>query len=209
MRMKVSLLISASVFMLRVILYSGFSLFLFSCGTSENSRYRDTALLERPPSLAIPKRSEVPSEVDESSIPKKQEPGLGEQVYLTTSTPAKLIIRKSFDKAWNNLLQAVKQNEIKITDQERNKGHLYVGYDASGFFAKVTKFIKEGKKATVYQLFVEENGTETSITASMANKTEQNTGSGNTEGVNDAPVDDSQELLQTLYKTIHDDLVEE
>jgi len=184
MRMKVSLLISASVFMLRVILYSGFSLFLFSCGTSENSRYRDTALLERPPTLAIPKRSEVPSEVDESSIPKKQEPGLGEQVYLTTSTPAKLIIRKSFDKAWNNLLQAVKQNEIKITDQERNKGHLY-------------------------QLFVEENGTETSITASMANKTEQNTGSGNTEGVNDAPVDDSQELLQTLYKTIHDDLVEE
>jgi uncharacterized lipoprotein len=209
MQIKVGLLNGVSEFMQKFTNYFWISLILVSCGTSEDSRYRDTALLERPPRLIVPKTSGVPNEVDESSIPKKQDPGLGEEVYLTTSTPPKLIIKKSFDKAWNTLLQAVKQNEIKVTDQERNKGHLYVGYDASGFFDKVTKFIKKGHKVTVYQLFVEENGTETAITASMANKTEQSTSSANPDGYNDKPVDDSQELLQTLYKTIHDDLVEE
>jgi uncharacterized lipoprotein len=209
MPMKVSLLNALNLFMQKLIMYVGFSLILISCGTSEDSRYRDTALLERPPTLVIPKRSEVPSEVDESSIPKKQEPGLGEQVYLTTSTPPKLIIRKPFDKAWNNLLQAVKQNEIKITDQERNKGHLYVGYDGAGFFDKVAKFIKDGHKTTVYQLFIEENGAETAITASMASKTEQSTSSANPDGYNEKPADESQILLETLFKTIHDDLVED
>ncbi len=208
MRMTVDLLNRVNLSMQRVINYFLMSIFLVSCGSAEDSRYRDTALLERPPTLVIHKSSTVPAEVDESSIPKKQDPGLGKEVYITTSTPPQLKIKKPFDKAWNTLIQAVKLNEIKITDQERNKGHLYVGYDAAGFFEKVTSFIKDGHKATVYLLSVEETGDETAITASMASSNEQSISTDKQEA-NKKSVDDSQELLETLYKTIHDDLVEE
>ena len=209
MRKNAGLLNGVSLPMQRIINYFWMSLILVSCGTAEDSRYRDTALLERPPTLVIPKPSGVKYEADESSIPKKQEPGLGEEIYMTSSTPPKLIIKKSFDKTWNTLNQAIKLNEIKITDQERNKGHLYVGYDASSFFEKVTAFIKDGHKATIYLLSVEEKGVETEITASRANSNEQTIAIDKQDKNSKKPADDSQALLETLYKTIHDDLVEE
>lgn len=209
MSMNIGLSRRVKLSMQQVIKYFWVSLILVSCGTSEDSRYRDNALLERPPTLVIHKPSEGSYETDDSSIPKKQDPGLGEDVYMTSSTPPQLKIKKSFDKSWNILIQAIKLKEIKITDQERNKGHLYVAYDSSGFLEKVTSFMKDGQKSPVYLLNVEENGAETTITASIANKTEQNSASSNPDGYNDKPVEDSDELLETLYKTLHDDLVEE
>lgn len=193
----------------QLIKYLLISLVLVSCGTAEDSRYRDTALLERPPTLVIQKPSGKPYEADESSIPKKQEPGLGEHVYMTTSTPPQLKIKQPFDQAWNSLNQALKLNDIKITDQERNKGHLYVAYDSSGFFEKAASFLKEGHKGPTYLLLVEESGAETTVSATMANTAEQSSSSGNQDGYYDKPADASDELLETLYKTIRDDLVEE
>jgi NlpB/DapX lipoprotein len=182
--------------------------FLVSCA-SEDSRYRDTTILERPPTLVIEKSSSALYEADESSIPKKQEPGLGEAIYLTSTTPQQLKIKQPFDKAWDVLIQGVKLNEIKITDQERNKGHLYVSYDSSGFFDKVTSFMKDERKGPIYLLTIEDSGDESTVTATLTNPTEQTTDAGAKDGYYEKPADDTEALIETLYKTIHDDLVEE
>ena len=106
------------------------SLGLVSCGTSEDSRYRDTAMLERPPALAVSKQAGEPRITDNSTIPKKRdETGLGSDVYMTTTTPPQLIIKQPFDDAWNTLGLALKQSEIEITDREHDKGLYYVTYD--------------------------------------------------------------------------------
>jgi hypothetical protein len=194
----------------QIVLYSWISLVLVACGGTD-SRYRDNAHLERPPTLVIQKTPGVTDQVDESSIPKKQDPGLGKAVYLTESTPAELRIKKPIDSAWNTLLQAIKLNDLKITDQERNKGHVYVAYDASGFFKTLGSWLKEEPehKGPVYLLKVEEDDAETKVTAAMASSSEQSVAGSKAENTVEKPVDASQELLENLYKTIRDDLVEE
>ncbi|NOT13316.1 MAG: outer membrane protein assembly factor BamC [Methylococcaceae bacterium] len=194
--------------MKKIVIYSGIGFVLISCGGTD-SRYRDTALLEKPPTLVIQRTPGASNDIDESSIPKKQDPGLGKAVYLTETSPAELRIKKTPDSAWNDLIKAIKLSELKITDQERNKGHVYVEYDSSGFFSKLGSWMKEGRKGPVYLLSVEESGAETKITASMASSTEQSSPSANPDGYNEKPIDASQDLLETLYKTIHDDLVED
>ena len=105
---------------------------LVSCGTSVDSRYRDTAMLEHPPELVAPKKAGEPDVIDNSSIPKKRyEKGLGPDVYLTTATPPQLKIKQPFDDAWNTLGLALKQSEIEVTDREHDKGLYYVSYDSS------------------------------------------------------------------------------
>jgi uncharacterized lipoprotein len=187
----------------------GICFFVVSCGTSEDSRYRDTALLERPPTLIIPKTSGTTETTDESSIPKKPGPGLADQVYLTTSTPPQLKIKLSYEKAWDTLTRALKQSDIKITDQERNKGHLYVNYDSAGFFEKATSFLQDGHKDTIYFLLIEEGKDETTISVSIANTTEQTGSTVNTDSPDKKSLDASDELIQTLFKTIRDDVLEE
>jgi uncharacterized lipoprotein len=187
------------------------SLGLVSCGTSEDSRYRDTAMLERPPALVVTKKTGEPDLIDNSSIPKKRyENGLGSDVYLTTATPPQLKIKQPFDDAWNTLGLALKQSEIEVTDREHDKGLYYVSYDSSGSF-----FSKKQNEA-IYVLTVESDGPETKITAALGNATEQiNSGSrGEHRGLakdNSAAqsTDGAEKLLQSLYETIRDDLKEE
>jgi uncharacterized lipoprotein len=184
---------------------------LVSCGTSEDSRYRDTAMLERPPELVVPKKAGEPDVIDNSSIPKKRyEKGLGSDVYLTTTTPPQLKIKQPFDDAWNTLGLALKQSEIDVTDREHDKGLYYVSYDSSGSF-----FSKKQNEA-IYVLTVESDGPETKITAALGSSTEQiNSGSrGERRDLakdNSATqsTDGAEKLLQSLYETIHDDLKEE
>lgn len=196
--------------MQHIIKYSVISVFLVSCGTPENGRYRDTSLLERPPTLVIHKSpGEQYQTTDDSSIPKKQEPGLGDAVSITESAPPQLKIRQSYDKAWATLNQALKLNDIKITDHERSKGHLYVSYGSTGLFEKAASFLKDDRKDPTYLLLLKEDGAETTVTATMSNPTDQTNSSGNPDGYHDEPSDDSEELLQTLYKTIRDDSVDE
>lgn len=181
-----------------------------SCGTAESSRYRDTSLLERPPTLVINKTPGEQNQItDDSSIPKKQEPGLGDAVSMTESTPPQLKIRQSYDKAWMTINQALKLNAIKITDHERDKGHLYVSYGSPGLFEIATSFLKDDRKDPTYLLLLKEDGAETTVTATMANPTDQHSSSANPDGYVDEPSDDSEDLLQTLYKTIRDDSVDE
>jgi len=119
--------------------------FLVSCGTTEESRYRNTEALERPPTVTNSSPTKEQRVVDSSSIPKKKDrTGLGSDVYL--STPTQLVIKQSFGDAWNTLNRALKQSGIKITDHERDKGLFYVTQDTTtdtnSFFCKSDCFFK-------------------------------------------------------------------
>jgi uncharacterized lipoprotein len=184
---------------------------VISCGTSEDSRYRDTTLLERPPAIAVNKQKGELNVADNSTIPKKRdEPGLGSDVYMTTTTPPQLKIKQSFDYAWNTLGLALKQSEIEINDHEHDKGLYYVTYqpDSSFFSGKHNE--------AIYVLMVEKDGAETKITATIGNTAEQSS-AGNRDKhryfVKDnratQPADGAEKLLQSLYETIRDDLKEE
>jgi uncharacterized lipoprotein len=187
------------------------SLGLVSCGTSEDSRYRDTTMLERPPALSVNKQAGGARLTDNSTIPKKRyETGLGSDVYMTTTTPSQLRIKQPFDDAWNTLGLALKQSEIEITDREHDKGLYYVSYDPSGSF-----FSKKQNEA-IYLLIVESDGAETKITVTLGNASEQTSSSsrGEHRGANNdnsaaQPTDGAEKLLQSLYETIRDDLKEE
>jgi uncharacterized lipoprotein len=183
---------------------------LASCGTTEESRYRNTDILERPPILAVNRPKGELRVTDNSTIPKKREEFvLGSDVYMTTTTPPQLRIKQPFDKTWNLLNQALKLSDIKITDHERNKGHLYVSYGSSSLFEKATSFLMNEHKETNYLLLVKKEGDETTITVTMTNTTEQNRSYDDHDGYYEQQVDTSEELLKTLYKTIRDDLVDE
>jgi hypothetical protein len=56
---------------------------------------------------------------------------------------------------------------------------------------------------------LKDDGTETTVTAKMSNPTESGNAAAKTDRDADKPDDASEELLQTLYKTIRDDLVDE
>ena len=182
---------------------------LVSCGTTKDARYRDTAMLERPPILPITRQPGEQRITDNSSIPKKSdETGLGSAVYMTTTTPPQLKIKQPFDQAWETLNQALQMNKIKITDHDRNKGLLYVRTGASSLLEMAKSFLLNEQKESNYLLTVTKDGAETTITVT-ANTTDQSGSYGYQDGYYEEPVDISQELLEKLYKTIHDDLVEE
>jgi hypothetical protein len=183
------------------------SLGLAACGTSGDSRYRDTAMLERPPAIAVHNQKGQDLEIDNSAIPKKRdEPGLGADVYMSDAAPLQLRIKQPFDNAWNTLGLALKQSDIKITDRERDKGLYYVVYRPDN------SFFSNKYNEAIYLLLVEKDGAETKITAALGSAAEQSS-SRNRGLVNDnsqdQPADGAEKLLQSLYETIRDDLKEE
>lgn len=183
--------------------------FLVSCGTTEESRYRDTEALERPPTVASSPTREQ-RVVDTSSIPKKKDKtGLGSDVYQ--STPTQLTIKQSFDDAWSTLKRALKQSGIKITDHERDKGLYYVTReqdeaDTSGFFAKASSLF--GSDKTTYLLTVKQEGAETKVTATVAHATEQSSAAAK-DDVPEITEEGPEDLMQSLFKTLRDKLEEE
>jgi uncharacterized lipoprotein len=188
---------------------------LTSCGTGQNSRYRDTAMLERPPVLPVVKQPEEQSEaeeIDNSVIPEKQDTaGLGTDVYLTDTTPPRLKIKQPVDEAWETVGLALKQSDIKITDHEREKGFYYVSYHPKTFLEKAVSFLKDEtaqQNDTTYLLTLEPDGPETTIIATVAGAAEQSAAIDNRDGDYDAPVEGAEALLQVLYETLRDDLEE-
>lgn len=182
--------------------------FLVSCGTTEENRYRDTEALERPPIVTNSSPTREERTVDDSSIPrKKNNTGLDTDVYQNSAL--QLTIKQPFDNAWNTLGRAFKQGGIKVTDHERDKGLYYVTQDitdpteSTGFLAKVSSFFSND--TAVYLLTVKQEGEETTVTASVANATEQSSvakkGNPTLEG--------AEELLQLLFKTLRDKLEED
>lgn len=180
---------------------------LVSCGTSDDKRYRDTAMLERPPIIATKKKSEEPHITDNSKITKKRhEEGLGSAVYMIESTPMLLKIKKPLDDAWRILESALKQSQIKIVDHREDKGLYYVYFKQKSLFDDVASLFQKKREdehdEANYVLTVTADRDETKITANPFNAAEQDS---------DDDVADigAEALLWTLYETLHDDLKEE
>lgn len=169
--------------------------YLFSClmlaaCASDDSRYRDTTALEKPPTLVVEKQEAAAAEAENAEadkLPEEAAPdsdedrddeltakkGLGDQVVSISETPPlALTIKQSFDSAWNSLKQALIQSGIEVTDLEHDKGKYYVSYDADSYVSEHGSLIEKSlglfsddyaKQA--YVLTVSPEGSATKVTA--------------------------------------------
>lgn len=187
--------------MLALFRYGLLTILLAACA-DDAARYRDTSSLEQPPTLRAVKA--MPDDADDSAVPEKHKPGLHDSVYLIDGSPPVLKIRQPFDLAWRSVNQALKLREIRITDQERSTGHLYVSFEPENFFQHMASWFSEPKEHAVYLLSIRDADGESSITAERARASEQNLTAETRQ-----EADASGDLLTALYQTIRDDLVEE
>jgi len=181
---------------------------LTACVTSEPAKYADTAHLEKPPTLAVEKQDEEQMhavDAHSGSVHDDNKNGMGDRVYLSDTQPPVLHIRQPFDGAWNTVGQALVQKDLKVTDQEKDKGVYYVAYDTRGFLDSLGSFFKHDDKGSIYLLTLNDEDQETTVTVTMANQYEQDATNSHKD-VDKAP-DQSQELLQLLYKTMREELV--
>lgn len=184
-------------------------LLLSACGTTDNSRYKDNANLERPPELPIDKQAAEQIAANKIEAPKRHHgKGLRSDVYLVEGSPSELKIKRTFDEAWSLLHQAIQHNELKVTDQDRSKGFYYVAYK-SGFFGKATSFFEDERNQPTYLLKVETKGEEASVIANLASKDEQSNQASPKNVGEDTSQDQSPKLIELLYDTLHDDVKDE
>lgn len=180
--------------------------FLVLACSSRSSRYHDTAMLERPPTLALQKNTQNSNIIIDDSIePKKKRPGLNSTVTLLDDDVNKrVLIKQPITQAWRTLGMALKQSEIKITDYEKGKYNYYVNYHSEGVLTNVINFLNEEESKTIYLLTLSSQGDDSLIQAELASRNEQN--SQNNDGVLMKPNDDSEGLIEAIYFLLHDDI---
>lgn len=186
---------------------------LSACSTGR--QYVDNADLEKPPALATAGLQSSQANSEPISE-QKAEKGLGNNIHLSQEKPLEIKLKRSFDTAWSDVEQALKQLNIEITDREHDKKQYYVTYDAddyqpedSGFLEKSTSFFRNDYQVAVYILTFNEYSDETVISASLANASEQNSRSFMQDGTANNLTDGSDRLLQSLYRELRDNVVEE
>jgi len=181
-----------------------------ACAGGKNIKYKDTHRLEMPPEMKMM----VPPKALIKDAEEIKNTGLGSHVLLAGQEKQTIIkIKKTFDRSWDIVEQALKLNEIEITDKNREQGVFYVLFDPdkrnpenTSLISNLAFFIFEDEYAeAAYKLTVvwRDNNTEVSI------------------GLVDQPVDDhldeyddefedyvddGGQLLNVLFKTIKDDL---
>lgn len=174
--------------------------------SNENSRYRDTAILEKPPILALQK-TPVNSVIDDSVEPKKQLGGLDEKVVLLDETPQKLLLKLPVMDAWRVLGTALRQSDMKVTDYDKNKHLYYVSYKSQGGLSSLIGFINKDIADVIYLLSLESKDGETVINATLASNHEQRESvNSNPDGFYESPTEDSDGLIEHLYHVLRDDV---
>lgn len=163
---------------------------MLACSAGKEARY----LLEQPPTLI----TTVTVIGDTSSIPARTwRKGLGKQVTWLSTTPPAIRLKQTMAMAWHTVAQALRQSHLKISDREQDKGRYSVVYKtASGF----SDWLMSRDKTDVltYSIMLSPDGADTQIRAELATDIEQN-----------LQPDDSKALLQSLYNTLHNDLLAE
>lgn len=179
---------------------------LVSCGTTEEAHYRDTSMLERPPTLVANKPANEQKEADSNSEPEEEaKTGLGTKVYMTDSNSTLFVIKQPFDEAWNTLAQALKQQDIEITDRNREEKAYYVTYDPDDYDPGSSfSFFKDDYAEEDYLLKLEARDDGTAISAEAVDKTNPDNSSDD-----GRPTDGAGRLLKSLHETLRDDLKKE
>ncbi len=179
---------------------------LVACSGSGNSRYKDTAMLEKPPILALQKTQQN-AVIDDSVEPKKQLGGLDEKVVLLDEKPQKLLLKLPVMDAWRVLGTALRQSDIKVTDYDKNKHLYYVSYKSQGGLSSLMGFINKDITEVIYLLTLEPKEGETLISASLASNHEQReSANNNPDGVYENSAEDSDGLIDHLYHVLRDDV---
>ncbi len=182
------------------------SIGLAACGSVENSRYRDTAMLEKPPTLALQKTPQNVV-VDDSIEPKKQVGGLDEKVVLLDENTKKLVLKQSISEAWRTVGTALRQSDMKVTDYDKAKHLYYVSYKSQGMLNGLVGFLNKEASEVIYLLTLESKDAETLISATLASNHEQReSANNNPDGVYENPAEDSDGLIEHLYHVLRDDV---
>ena len=189
------------------------SLGLASCGTSKESRYRDTAMLERPPTLPVTHQSaEQPAlaehKLGQTTLQQEHEES---NVYMTGTTPPLLMIRQPLKLGWNTLGHALKQDYLKVSDRQQEKGLYFISYNPqilaekdSGFFDKAIAMLKKVRQEEYYVLTVTEQHLETQVSISV-NQQQNTTADGSPPVDESSPsTEDADKLLLLIYKSMSD-----
>jgi len=182
------------------------SLGLVSCGTPKESRYRDTAMLERPPTLPIMHQSAEQSALEDHKLgqTKLQQEQEQPSVYMTSTAPPLLMIRQPLELGWDTLGHALKQDYLKVTGRQQEKGLYFISYDPeiladkdSGFFEKTISVFKKKHQEEFYLLTVTEQNLETQVSISVNQQKISADGA--------APlVEDADKLLLLIYKSMNE-----
>ncbi len=182
------------------------SLGLVSCGAPTESRYRDTAMLERPPILPVTHQSAEQSVLADHKLGQTtlQQEHAEPSVYMTSTTPAQLMIRQPLELGWDTLGHALKQDYLKVSDRQQEKGLYFISYNPevlaekdSGFFDKTLSVFKKERQEEYYVLTVTEQNLETQVSISVNQQKSTVDGS--------SPLaEDADKLLLLIYKSMSD-----
>ena len=169
-------------------------------------------MLERPPTLAVSHQAgEPPRAADPAASINRDGVDSEATVYMTTTTPPLLVIKQPFDLAWDTLGHALKQDTLKVTEREQDKGLYFVSYDPEaqaekegGFLNKTLSIFQDKLKEEHYVLTVTAKGEETQISAAINNAPKPNDTSENTDNASTPPADGAEKLVLLIYKTMSD-----
>lgn len=177
---------------------------LVACSSS-SSRYRDTAPLEKPPTLALQKSPT--NVVDDSVEPKRQLGGLDDKVELLDESPKKIVLKQSVMEAWRTVATALRQSDIKLTDYDKNTHLFYVSYKTQGASLGSLIGLPEDANEVIYLLQLEpkEDG-DTLIRAALASNHEQQSNNDNKNAVYETPDEDSDGLIEHLFHVLHEEV---
>ena len=182
------------------------SLGLVSCGGPTESRYRDTAMLERPPTLPVTHQSADQSaqEYHKLGQAKIQQEHEEPSVYMKSTMPALLMIRQPFELGWDTLGHALKQDYLRVTYRQQAKGLYFITYSpqvleekGNGFFDKALSVFKEDLQEEYYVLTVTEQHLETQANISVNQQKTTTDGSS-------PSAEDADKLLLLIYKSMND-----
>ncbi len=199
-------------------IYILITLFIVSCSDVQQTKYKDTEHLEVPPEMKITKKSPVVVEEDvkdEADEEESVDKGLGENILLVGTEKKSVIkIKKKFDRSWELIDQALKLEEIEITDKDRGQGVFYVVYDPddqhsadSSLIDKMTFFFfKDEYEEASYKLTVLRQDDETEVTAEQIESETNDLLDDGEDNDIAGSIDDGSMLLNALYKTLKEDL---
>ncbi len=185
--------------------FSFLPLFVFFIGCSSITKeYSDTSFLEKPPKMVIVEKPE-----DTEVI--KDEP-INEDVFLDDAEfPPVLHVKKLFDRSWELVAQELEEQEIEITDKNRDRGMFFVKYqpdEADGHIFGGMKILlfEDSYTLAEYRILVEWKDTTTEIRVKML--TENDDISFDDEEDEDKILDGSEKLIADLYEGLQTRLEE-
>jgi len=189
------------------------SLMIISCSESKNTRYKDISHLEKPPTMpTVKKQAKAGAEDEEKDEDVTEEKGLRDDVILAEIEQKPIIkIKKDFDQSWDIVEQALELDEIEISDKNRNEGVFYVIFDPdtksdSTLADAMTFFLfKDDYREAAYKLTISQKQRESVISIHPIDSDEIDLLDDDGDDF-DGTVDEGVILINTLYKTIRDDL---